>query len=241
MSEMVSFGCGVNSVRMTIDLVEGGWRGPIVFVNTEGEHPDTYCYMDYFEREFLAQRGLAITRLEPGSEYHSKKASVGLEKYCLQKGIIPLLAVRWCSVEWKRDPLQRWGKAHGVDIHLLGISTDEPRRVRDDSMVRYPLIEAGINRAECRRGIQRAGLLIPRKSGCWFCPGANLAARRLLYHEHPDLYERGIAMEDNASEHCQKRATLDPHGISLRQHRERRWEGQMQMDLSQWLPCACRL
>ena len=240
-SEMISFGAGVNSVAMTIMLAEQGWRGPIVFADTGGEHPDTYCYLTYFEKEYLRPRGLEITRLMPGSEYHSNKAQLPLEEYCLQAGIIPLLAVRWCSVEWKRDPLKKWAEKHDIDIHLLGISASEPQRERDDPTVRYPLIDESIHRPECRRIIQGAGFLVPRKSGCFFCTGQALAGWRTLYFEYPELYERAIAMEDNASERCQKWATLDPHGISLRQHIERRWQGQTQMDLSQWLPCACRL
>ena len=242
MSEMISFGAGVNSVAMTVMLVEGGWRGPIVFADVgKAEHPDTYCYITYFEKEYLKPRGLEVIRIEPGSPYHSKKAQLPLEQYCLQAGIIPLLAVRWCSVEWKRNPLQKWAKAHSIDIQLLGISASEPRRVRDDPSVRHPLVEAGIHRPECRRIIQRAGLLAPRKSGCFFCPGQALAGWRTLWFEYPELYKRAIAMEENASAHCQKWATLDPHGVNLRQMRERRWEGQEQMDLSRWLPCACRL
>lgn len=72
MDEMVSFGAGVNSTAMVITLAEEGWRGPIVFADTMGEKPETYCYMDYFEREYLKPRGLAITRLLPGDETTAK-------------------------------------------------------------------------------------------------------------------------------------------------------------------------
>ena len=241
MTEMISFGAGVNSAAMTIMLVEDGWRGPIVFADPGAEHPETYCWMTYFEKEYLKPRGLEIVRIEPGSPYH-KRSKLSLEAFCLERGIIPLLAARWCSVEWKRNPLHGWSDKHGYPIHLLGISASEPRRVRDDPAVRYPLVEAGIHRQECRRIIQRAGLLVPRKSGCWFCPGQRIAEWRQLYFDYPELYDRAIALEDNAIEHCQRWVTLDPHGImSLRQHRERRWQGQIQMDLSRWLPCACRL
>jgi len=107
--------------------------------------------------------------------------------------------------------------------------------------VGYPLVERGVTREKCRRIIRGEGLIVPRKSGCFFCPGAGVAGWKTLHFEYPELYERAIAMEDNAAQRCQKWVTLDPHGISLRQHRERRWAGQMQMDLSDWLPCACRL
>lgn len=247
MSEMISFGAGVNSVAMTIMLVESGWHGPIMFADTGGEHPETYCHLAYFEKEYLKPRGLEITQLSPVTHtelYDDKRLgrlANTLEEYCLKRGIIPLLAMRWCSTQFKRAPLENWRKQQGLERTCLGISANEPRRVRDDPTVRYPLVEASIHRPECVRIIQRAGLAVPRKSGCWFCPGQRIAEWRQLHFNYPELYERAIALEDNASSHYQKWATLSPHGISLRQYRERRWQGQIQMDLSQWLPCICKL
>lgn len=241
MSEMISFGAGVNSVAMTIMLVEEGWRGPIVFADPGGEMPETYCYIEYFEQEYLKAKGLEIVRLIPSPEYHSKRAQQSLEKYCLQAHIIPMLAVRWCSVDWKRKPIQRWVEKHGYEIQLLGISADEPRRVRYDPIVRYPLVEAGVTRKGCYRIIHKAGLEPPVKSGCFFCPGRTYAQWRDLHYEHPDLYERAIALEDNCSQHHDKYAALNSNGKNLRDMLAARWQGQMQMDLSQWLPCVCRL
>ena len=247
MKEMISFGAGVNSVAMTIMMIKEGWKGPIVFADTGGEHPDTYCYMEYFKRAFLESHGLEIEVVSPTSRpdlYDDKRLgglADTLEDYCLKRGIIPLLAVRWCSVQFKRNPLENWRKKYGYDVSALGISASEPQRERDDITVHYPLIEHGITRGECMRIIRHAGLEVPRKSGCFFCPGQRIKGWERLYFERPDLYERAIALEDNASERNQKWATLDPHGISLRQHRDRRWQGQIEMDLSEWLPCMCRL
>lgn len=107
MREMISLGGGLNSVAMTIMLVEGGWRGYIVFCDTGAEKPDTYCYLDYFEREFLEPRGLRIERLEPGSRYHCAMSAVPLEEYCLREGLVPLAGMRWCSSRWKGRPIDR--------------------------------------------------------------------------------------------------------------------------------------
>ena len=247
MNEMISFGGGVNTIAMTIILCEEGWRGPIVFADTGGENPKTYCYMNYFEREFLRPRGLEITRLSPIShpELYDDKRIMGaktLETFCLSRHIVPFLAVRWCSVQFKRNPLENWRMAHGIDRTLMGICSDEPGRAHyDNPIVRYPLIEAGINRKECMRIAQRAGLEVPLKSGCFFCPGQSLGQWRALYYEYPDLYERAAILEENASAHCRKQITLDSGGISVREKARRRWEGQEQMDLSRWLPCACTL
>jgi len=245
-SEMISLGAGVNSVAMSIMLIEQGWRGPIVFADTGSEHPETYCYLEYFGR-WLTKHDLNITTLSPITTpdlYDDKRLGSlanTLEEYCLKRGIIPLLAVRWCSVQFKRDPLENWRKQHGYDVTCIGMSASEPQRRRINPTLRYPLIEEGIHRPECIRIIQHAKLEVPIRSGCFFCPGANLADMKRLYYNHPDLYNRCIALEDNASERNQKRTTLDPHKISRREHARRRWTGQMQMDLSQWLPCACTL
>ena len=56
MSEMISFGAGVNSAAMTIMLVEQGWRGPIVMADTLAEWPETYCWMRTFEDQWLKPR-----------------------------------------------------------------------------------------------------------------------------------------------------------------------------------------
>lgn len=248
MKEMISFGAGVNSVAMTVLLVNKDWRGPIVFADPGGEHPETYCYLKYFEREFLIPNQLFITYLSPITHSHlydvKRHGGIAntLEDFCLMQGIIPLLSVRWCSVMFKREPLETWRIQHGLSYSLQGMTIDEPQRIRhDDPVARYPLNERGINRDECRRIIQRAGLEVPRKSGCFFCPGQRLSQWRDLWLNHPDLFERAIAMEERASENNQKNATLDPHGVKLDDMRERRWQGLVQMDLSQWLPCACAL
>lgn len=247
MREMISFGAGVNSVAMTIMLVNDSWTGPIVFADTGGEWPETYCYMRTFEDEWLRPRGREITRVSatthPGL-YNDKRVgrlTVTLEGYCLSYGIIPLLSVRWCTAKFKREPLENWRKAHNIDHACLGISASEPRRIRNDPNVLYPLYDEGITRGGCRRIIRDAGLEQPIKSGCFFCPGQRLDNWRRLYYEHPDLYERAARLEENASERHRKQTTLDPHRISLRQHAKRRWAGQMRMDLSTWLPCLCRL
>jgi len=245
-TEMISFGGGVNSVAMTIMLVEGGWRGPIVFADTGNEHPETYCYMNYFEREFLKPRGMEIVRSSTATHpglYRKKRIveSVTLENYCLSYGVVPLLSVQWCSIEFKREPLETWRKQHNIDIALVGFTDDEPQRIREDPTRRYPLAEHGITRKGCYRIIQQADLDLPRKSGCFFCPGQRLSQWRDLYLNYPNLFERAIQLEDVASKRAGKHATLDPRGLSLRQQKRKRWQGQVQMDLTQWLSCICRL
>ena len=63
--------------------------------------------------------------------------------------------------------------------------------------VRYPLREWGWDRAECKRQIAAAGLPVPVKSACFFCP----ASKQHEIHELPsDLHQLSIKMEDNYKE-----------------------------------------
>lgn len=241
MAEMISFGCGVNSVAMTILLAEDGWHGFIGFADTVGEKPETYCYLDYFEREFLRPHGLSITRLLPGSEYHCSMSQVPLEEYCIDAGVIPLLAVRWCSARWKGRPLDRWAHAHGVTVQYIGFSADEARRADGKpNHQRFPLLDRWINREGCRQIILGAGLVVPPASSCFFCPGQTIGEWRWLYYNHRDLFERARFMEYHVSQHRSKVATLNNH-LGLDEMEARGWKVQAEMDLKQWLPCACRL
>ena len=62
----------------------------------------------------------------------------------------------------------------------------------------YPLMERGWARDRCIQAIREAGLPLPGKSSCFFCP--SMRAEEIIYlrDHHPDLFRRAIALEDNA-------------------------------------------
>lgn len=60
---------------------------------------------------------------------------------------------------------------------------------------RYPLREWGIDRVECGRIITRAGLPLPPKSACFFCPAMREVEIQLLALEHPELHRLALEME----------------------------------------------
>ena len=62
----------------------------------------------------------------------------------------------------------------------------------------YPLMEWGMDRAACERSILDAGLPVPPKSSCWFCPASKKAEILWLRENHPRLLERALAVEASA-------------------------------------------
>jgi len=242
----ISFGAGVNSTAMTIMLVNQGWHGDVVFADTGAEWPETYCFIDYFEQDWLRPRALGVTRLGP--EYRKDKRArqvASLIEFCEHYAMLPLAAVRWCTTLFKVEPLQGY---HGGEA-LIGFAADEAHRAKGR---RAPLIEAGITRKGCIEIIRAEGLDVPQKSGCYICPFQRNDQWHELWHRHPDLIERAPKLEELADARRRLKgqtwgATLDPHGkISVHQ-RIYAYEHQIELpgidmdDLLRFKPCVCGL
>lgn len=255
---MVSFGCGVNSVAMVIMLVEDGWTGPIVFADPGAEDPDTYCYLDYFRREYLSPRGLEVTQLSPKTHpgLYTPSYRMTLIEKCEAKGIVPIMLNRWCTTEYKRVPLTRWCRRGSMGVMLLGIAWDERQRAgvteRAGVALEYPLIDYEIGRPGCVDAIRSVGLAVPPRSGCWFCPFQSISDWRRLYELRRDLWDKAEEMDEIAlAKMRERRANPFPgqlaykHGVSLKQMREA-WEAQMELPLMpareyEHQMCECRL
>lgn len=94
-------------------------------------------------------------------------------------------AQRHCTRDFKINPInakvrqllgrKRITKRDGVLAHMLiGISTDEHLRMKPNHYSwiesRWPLIDAGMSRADCLAWMERNGYPAPPRSACTFCP-----------------------------------------------------------------------
>lgn len=62
----------------------------------------------------------------------------------------------------------------------------------------YPLFDWRMDRAACVRSIEDAGLPVPPKSACWFCPASKKHEIVWLREHHPELMKRALAIEEKA-------------------------------------------
>lgn len=247
---MISFGAGVNSVAMTIMLFKRGEIMPVVFVDTGVEHPETYCYMDYFEREFMSQYGQRIIRLDPKKApflYPERVKGVFLDEYCLNAGLIPFRMNRFCTGDWKEKPLVKWQQLRHInpDNVNIGFALDESHRAKGGSQ-KYPLIDAKLNRQGCIELIEAIGLARPRKSGCFFCPFQRLGQWEELYRKYPELFWKARGLEENLIKKRPEEADVfwpGSGGLHILAERFDAKGGDLfpDFDFEELTPCACML
>jgi hypothetical protein len=199
---------------MLIGLLERDERpDAILFANTGGERPATYAYIERFS-EWLAKEGFpAITWLRR-TPTNGRYVYATLEEDCLVKGMLPSLAYgrKGCSWKYKREVMDKWCNNSGRCLaaweqgekvgRLIGYDADEQhrkgKREDDKYLYRYPLREWGWGRRDCEEAIAHAGLCVPPKSACFFCPGAKKHEVRQLADEEPELFARALAIERGA-------------------------------------------
>lgn len=216
---VVSFGGGTNSTAMIIGMYHKGIPiDLILFADTGAERPETYEYIDIFN-QWLKERNLVeITVVK----YVDKDGNIlNLEQDCLKTGNLPSIAYgfKTCSQKHKIAPQDKfcnnydpckeiWSSGEKV-IKYIGYDAGEERRktnayaydIQDKKYQRiYTLIDWGWYREDCEKAIQEEGLPLPGKSSCFFCPSMKKPEIKQLKKDHPDLFERAIALEENSKE-----------------------------------------
>ena len=217
----VSFGAGVDSTAMLVLMAERGIRpDDVLFADVGSERPETYDHIDRMG-PWLDAAGFPPITVVRNPRPKSGDASLG--DALLRTRVLPALAfgAHQCSLVWKVDPQEKhlrqkygWSRkaqawAEGVETVVKAIGYDNGPRDRcragrahgrDSAGFRnwYPLIEWGVDREECLRVIQRAGLPVPIKSSCFFCPAMKRAEVEDLTRTHPDLLHEALSIEARA-------------------------------------------
>lgn len=228
---VISYGGGVQSTAMVVLAAQGVIdfsEAVIANVGDDSESPETIAYVRDIAIPWAAARGVTIHEIsrhkrngEPFPtllEYHHANVA--------RTGATPLpvkmfagekmggVANRTCTRDWKAKPVSRWLKAIGATADnpaalALGISTDEIHRANtkhDEPWERrcFPLLDLGLSRSDCDRIIRDAGLPVPPKSSCWFCPFHPRESWARIRRDNPARFEAVAALEDEMNEHRER-------------------------------------
>lgn len=177
-----------------------------VFANVgdDSENPATLAYIRDYTIPYALQHNIAwvmVQRATNGNETLyartlREEKSIGIP--VRMKNGAP--GHRSCTIEYKRKTIHKY-LGEGTHVIGLGISLDEFHRMRSDSGFdnvtnEYPLIDLRLTRKDCEGIIREAGLPIPPKSSCWFCPYHKLSEWQALKRNDPKLFKRAVEFEN---------------------------------------------
>jgi len=215
-----SYGGGVQSTAALVLAVEGRIDYPtFLFANVgdDSEHPATLAYVRDVAMPYAAQHGIELVELryvrtdgEQRTLYQQVMRDDNRVDIPMFLDPIGAPAQRACTENWKIRVIDRELKRRGATpdspgIVGMGISVDEYQRMHSDDprypykKREYPLIDLRISRADCHQIIERAGLPVPPKSSCWFCPFHRMTDWRRLKSSEPALFARAVEVEQHVN------------------------------------------
>lgn len=210
----LSYGGGVQSTALIVLATQGRIDkvDAALFCNTgdDSEHPDTLKYVRETMVPWAAERGITIheiqrvTKGEPQTLWgriinHTRDS---LSEPIPVYGYTGAPLSRICTVDHKIRVLEKWIKTNAKELPVetfIGISIDEIERAKTAEPTyeirRYPLLELGFNRIDCAKVIADAGLPVPPKSSCFFCPFHSMLTWAELRRDRPDLFNKAVELE----------------------------------------------
>jgi 3'-phosphoadenosine 5'-phosphosulfate sulfotransferase (PAPS reductase)/FAD synthetase len=211
-----SYGGGVQSTAALVLAARGEVDYPLfIFANVgdKAEHPASLAYVDEVAAPYAAKNGIELVKVRKtfrDGRTDDLYVSVTDESSSID---IPVRMAngapgnRRCTADFKINvvakELKRRGATRRDPAALgLGISIDEHHRIRpafderSPAQVReYPLADRNLTRRDCQALISSAGLPMPGRSACWFCPFHSLDEWRTLRRETPELFAQAVQME----------------------------------------------
>jgi len=214
---IISYGGGVQSTALCVLATQGkiGTVDAALFANVgdDSEHPDTVRYVREVMQPWAKERGL------PVHELHRVKRDGSWEtlmENLMRPGSrslnIPVRmpdtgapGTRNCTENWKIKVIRLWLRERGVTKEapaqtLVGFSVDEMQRVNNRRLSPYdipehPLLDLGLDRQACKTLIHRAGLPVPPKSACFFCPFHRPSKWANMRRDEPVLFWKAVTLE----------------------------------------------
>lgn len=225
-----SYGGGVQSTAALVLAAQGYIDFPVfLFANVgdDSEHPSTLRYVREIAFDYAGAHGIDIQELHRIPKRGISKGVVETLWGRLMRPESRSLPIpvrmsngapgtRSCTADFKIRVVGSWLKDHGASLDSpavvgIGISTDEYQRAssrREESYerVEYPLLSIetrygiGLSRNQCEAVIRDAGLPVPGKSACFFCPFHRPAVWRDMARDEPELFGKACELEETLNE-----------------------------------------
>jgi hypothetical protein len=231
----VSYGGGVQSTALLVLAAQRKINFPLFVmanVGNDSENPATLRYVGEHAQPFAEQHGIELVVLDRTKRDGTTETLWGrLTREGSRSLPIPVRmsngapGTRSCTADFKikvtgKEAKRRGATADNPATVGIGISVDEihranNRRVEPHERIVYPLLDLGLRRTDCMRIIREAGLPVPPKSSCFFCPFHRDSAWHDLRREQPEEFAKACDLEDLLNA---RRDTLGKDHVYLTRH-----------------------
>jgi len=212
---VLSLGAGVQSTAVALMAARGEIEPPdcAIFADTGAEPAAVYQHLDWLEAQLPYPVHRVQARWGPLGDavlasYAADKRGASPPFFTKNPdGMLP----RHCSVEAKVRPInakirEMLGVAPGrrvpagVTVEVwLGISIDEAHRMKpsENAWMKncWPLIDAGMSRANCLSWLSQRQYPIPGKSACVWCPYHSDEMWRAMKADQPEDFAAAVAFD----------------------------------------------
>lgn len=241
-----SSGGGVQSIAGLVLSAQGAIDFPLhIFANVgdDSERKETLDYVHNVAMPYAEKHGIEFVELH--FRFKSKKliSELGTDTETLyqrmmrtRKSIpIPIRRSggfpmgRVCTIDFKVRVVADYikdiiGESTAKAVCAIGFTIDEWVRLRkknssgfDFYTLEYPLYDLGLSRADCINIISDAGLPIPPKSSCWFCPHTKHLEWCKIANDNPELFKKACDLEKFLSQKAGEQLFLHKYLVPLDQ------------------------
>ena len=206
--DVLSFGGGRQTVGMLALMKLGRLDIPdaIIFADTGDEHPDTYKYSEEISRPLIDDLGVKFVTVRNHNKPESYNAEyMSLYDHSWHYNFLPQPFQRSCTDIFKIRPIYKYlDQFRPEPINVwIGISADESHRAKASRKKWvnnvFHLLDHNLTRSDCQAAIVEAGLPLPPKSGCFYCPFQPARQWIKLKAHHPDLVRKAIELEEHVA------------------------------------------
>lgn len=210
-----SWGGGVQSMAVLVLAAQGKVQYDQFLFSNVGEDSENPLTLQYFREvalPFAEAHGLTLLELHKIRRGLGHRTLYGELLKAERSVAIPVWMPgggkghRSCTYDFKISVIAKHTKRAGMRKWNpatvgIGFSLDEIHRIKDSEIAHqvkeYPLIDLGLTRRDCEELIRAAGVPVPPKSSCWFCPYKKTEEWRALKRDQPELFRQAIALEEH--------------------------------------------
>ena len=225
MKKFISFSGGVESTTMCI-LYGAEAKG--IWADTGSEHKKMYDRINTVESQ--------IRKLHPDFEIIKVKGSAkykgeyydNLEKLAIAQKFMPSGQARYCTRQFKIEPIDEYLASVGECELMIGLNLDEENSregnwgLSKNVTYTYPLIDEGLTRDDCEEILNEHGLhpnmpVYMLRGGCRMCFFKSEKEYKAMYHLAKDEFLEVMAFEEEIQDRRKKFYSIMSSTKSLRQ------------------------